>query len=76
MARSLGPGGVETSNFPKICSGNFYEKWRSFKLIAFTVFVQFRKGQKGGGAILHPLQNRVKRLYYTRKIYWKLVTLI
>ena len=38
-----------------MCSENSYEKKQSFKLIAFTVFVQFRKDQRGViFPILHP----------------------
>ena len=48
MARSLYLGGLETRDFAKMCSDNFYKKWKSFKLRAFLAFVQFRKGQQGG----------------------------
>lgn len=34
---------LETINFPKMYSDDFYESWHSFKLIHSTVFVQFRK---------------------------------
>ena len=34
--------------YAKMCSANFYEKGQSFKLIAFSVFVQFMKDQQGG----------------------------
>ena len=39
--------------YPKMCSANFYEKGRSFKLIAFSVFVQFMKDQQGDFALPH-----------------------
>ena len=34
--------------YAEICSANFYEKGQSFKLIAFSIFVQFIKDQQGG----------------------------
>lgn len=39
-------------------SENSHEKWKSFKLTAFTVFTQFRKDQPGGGDI-SPSQQRI-----------------
>ena len=36
---------------------NFYEKWQSFKLIAFTVFAQFRIYN-----LVLPPQNRVNNI--------------
>ena len=42
MANSLDFGGLDTKKFPKMCSYNFYITRYSFKLIVFTVFVQFR----------------------------------
>ena len=43
MAQNLDPEGLETRNFPKICSDNFHEKCKSFILVAFMVSVQSRK---------------------------------
>ena len=34
--------------YAEMCSANFYEKGQSFKLIAFSVFVQFTKDQQRG----------------------------
>ena len=45
---------LETINFPKMYSDDFYESWHSFKLIHSTVFVQFRKKEQGGVCFPYP----------------------
>ena len=39
--------------YAKMCSANFYERGQSFKLIAFSVFVQYMKDQQGDFALPH-----------------------
>ena len=47
-------------NFSNMCLDNFCDKWQSFKVIAFTFFVQYKKGQFGGAQFCPlPSQNRV-----------------
>ena len=50
MASSLGPGDLETRNFPEMCSDRFYEKLQSFKLVSSKVFLQLRKDQQVGNS--------------------------
>lgn len=46
MANSLGPGSLESRNFPEMYSDRFYEKLQSFKFVSLKVFLQLRKDQQ------------------------------